>query len=146
MSVASDRLQFLYENLSEREISRQTGIARSTLYDIKKGFYEVSERFYTTIRNAFQRTAYQQLREAGMDTIKSEKYKWYSVSTVRETIGRMKSVVNYLTDSNIASALKRAERKGEAYDRDIIYENLRERIKENLRKSHETLEALERYL
>lgn len=158
MALADRRLNFIYNfgvtmkkvagktvyiKTSERELSRQTGIARSTLYDIKHHKYQCSEKHYQSIRNYFQRQAYSVLREAGLSSYKADRYKWYRPESIMEIKNRVGSVVSYLTNVRLQSHLTHLDNEGVSYDLEYEAQEIEEGIKESLRKSKKSVEDWE---
>lgn len=145
MTLSESRLNFLYDFYSEREISRQTGIPRSTLYDVKNARYTLPEKYYTTLRNYYQRGAYDLLRSSGLSTKESDRYKWYAPQAVYDVL----EIVVDIGQSLALQSTKRKCIKLDAdlieYDFDKIYQEKLDAIVRNMRKSKKPLEVLETY-
>lgn len=80
--------QYLYSIMSERQISKVTGIARSTLYDYKKGFYKPPAIRLTKFKVSYGKAVYQQLRSSGASIITAKRYQYTPPTNIDRLIIR----------------------------------------------------------
>src|SRR4030042_912404 len=130
MSVSSNQLQYLYANISEREISRQSGIARTTLQYWKAHEYSVPSYAFADIRNTYERTVYQQFRELGATVESASSWKWKSPQTVEQRLSDIDRISSFLARDRTQKASKR---EGAAFS-EIFQEQYFNETKRKIRK------------
>ncbi len=139
------RFQYLLERVSASEISRQTGIPRSTLYDFSRQRYDLSSEQSRELRNYYQRTAYNELRQAGMSREQARRFEWQTPEKATEAQVRTESVVRQLSEGLVTIRERSARARGEEWDADVEIKRAQEDVKTGLRKSRKTLEDWEKY-
>lgn len=140
--------QFLYVagEMSEREVSRQTGIPRSTLYDFKQGRYGLNPEQAASLRNLFQRTAYTNLRYSGMPREVARRYSWQTPETVTNITTSLDMAVAELATGSLEMATEAAEMRGSILDRETKWVSIVDSIRGGLRNAKIASDEWETYL
>lgn len=121
--------------LTEREISRETGIPRSTLYAVKKDIQNLPVKYNTILENYYQRFNYTELREAGLSREKSQIFRKYSPDSVTEISTTVRDTVNLLTAQGLQKELNRLELLNQPYNIFELEQLVKSWILENIEKS-----------
>lgn len=139
----------MYEHMTEAEISRQTQIPRSTLYDIRHGKYDLpayskdkSINYHSTLELAYQRETYSLLQESGFSIDKARIYRHYAASTVSDYLTRMDRAVDNITSNALLTVQKVLIEKNMDFDHVSEYEKLRKEIVKLMRRSTKETEDI----
>lgn len=161
------QLSYLTLHYSQRQISAITGIPRITLQRAAWGERSLPQMYRSELRNMFQRSSYQELRNFGMNTDQARRFQWRSPETVMTYEGRMIQLTDQLAAGAMRSRLTGVLRKlgydatalkswkleemrivaqEEAGIDDLdLWEQSKEAVKEGLRHSSKQFEDWESY-
>lgn len=84
--------------ISERAISRQTGIPRSTLYSYRTGLFKPPAERTTIVHNYTRKVQYRHLRESGASTITANRFKNASLVRIEEVRTWHNDMTKYIAD------------------------------------------------
>jgi hypothetical protein len=112
MSWAGDRLAFLSERYSYREIRELTGVPESTISYVIRGERKLGAQYILNVRSAYSRTVYRELRDAGASVYVARKYTWRSTASVAEFLGESDTMVRNLADYRLEQYADYLRRQG----------------------------------
>ena len=135
MSWASDRLQYLNQQYSYREIQDFTGIPISTISYVIRDQMRLSDVYRLPLRRAYSRTIYASLRASGLSPNIARNISWGSVSKAEEWINESKGVVNQIAQSRFEQYKDFLIRSGRYVDDETTAQILRDSITKALAKS-----------
>lgn len=144
-TLVANRLSYLMEKTSLRSISRQTGISYTQVWRYSKGLIDVPSGFDKAIRNTYQRTVYNTVRDIGMSTSQARRFSWMSPESASRIEKKMSTMVDMMTEGSLTNSQIAHERRGLAFDRDAVRQDYKWSIQEGLRNSDKTLEEWENY-
>ena len=139
------RYQYLLSTMSQSRVSQETGIPRSTLYDFSKQSYGLSDAQSQSLRNAYGRTVYGELRELGMSRTQATRFEFQKLETVEYVKDAMKQLVPELSQGVYEMREHVAKQRGVEWDEPTERQNATETVLYGLRKSKKTKEEWEQY-
>lgn len=146
MTTGQSWVKFVGERYSDADISRMTGIPRSTVGFVHRGERTLPTEYLKSMRNLYQRTAYRAMREGGASTEIAHKFSWYSAGRVNQ----VDKIYDELTSKTaFGVTLKRkleAEDEGYTFDFKEEYDSVLEQIKENYRRSKKDWQDIANYV
>lgn len=100
MSWREDDLQFMRWDvgMSVSQISDETGIPVSSVSYVTRGLRSLTTSYDVGLRNAYKRSTYTYLRNNSFDTSNSNRFRGYSVSTLREVSSQMNQMIQGLAN------------------------------------------------
>lgn len=113
MTWSQGLLQFATKYKSQASISRATGIPTSTLSYVIRGERTLPSKYHTSLRNEYQRTAYQVLRSSGLSATQARRFSWYSPSRIYNVLSEVGGVVEKLTESRYKQYEEYLKRTGQ---------------------------------
>lgn len=139
------QLSYIAETNSFAAIARMTGIAYRTVLAMRTGKVSLTSAFKTSIRNAYQRTAYGRLRETGFSASEARRWSWYRPERAVIHELSLKHKIAELTTGAVASklnALGLPTTKGSVED---LYDEMYEAVKMGIQRSIEPIEVVYDY-
>jgi transcriptional regulator with XRE-family HTH domain len=137
---------FIGERMSQADISRETGIPRSTVGFVMRGERELPTEYTSSLRNLYQRTAYAEMRESGASVEIAKKFSWYSPGRVEQVDDIYDELTSKTAFGACLKAQREAEDAGEFYSIKDHYEDVLEQVKENYSKSRKDWEDISNYV
>jgi len=144
-NISSRRLTYVQARRTDKWISDQTGIPRSTIGFIRRGDRKASTDNIKLIRNLFQRESYKNMRYEGMTVKAATRFKWYAPESVQLKESIIKMTVNKLTTGITAQDMWEMDGTGIGYNKTELWYKNREEVKDSLKKSKEIFEEIAQY-
>jgi len=142
----AQRLEWLYSRMSQREISRQTGIPRPTLYSWKKSGRDPTTRWAENVKTVFHRESYKALREGGYTTRMAANFYKSSPENIEKKVRQVNKFADVLTARLIRKWSIRAMERGEDFNEAEEFTKLRAKIVAGLRASRKGLSDWMQYI
>lgn len=135
MSWVTERLQFLDAFMTQADIARETLIPQSTLSYAMRGERDLPVKYNQPLRNLYQRTAYAELRSAGLSTTQAKRFSWYSPDKIFDVLNNTKNLVSRIVDMRLEQYMNYLERIGQPITEDAARQILEEAVEESISKS-----------
>ena len=146
MSLANAWVNFVGNRMSDTEMSRLTGIPRSTIGFVHRGERDLPSEYNSVMRNLYQRTAYAEMRDSGASAEIAKKFSWYSPGRVEQ----VDELYEELTSKKAFGVTLReqieAEDEGSPFNFTDRYTEVLEQIKANYRKSKKDWQDIANYV
>ena len=139
------RVQFLLQQTTQAEVSRETGIPSSTLSYGSRGLRDVPSSYTNDLRNYYQRQAYERARVAGVNVTSARRISWTSPENVTMKIAQFNDKVLSFTEGVAAGRIEAYENEfGKATQPviDSIFAESYTSVVEGLRKSPVPIEDI----
>lgn len=138
----TNRLAYILKYNTQINTSKETGIPQSTISFVQRGIRDLPKKYFTQLRNFYQRTVRSSLRNLGASSVVSNRFSWYSVSKVEEVEGFYTDIVETKTQYYVDR--KNTQMGGEMSDEEIteLYDETKKGIIESLSKSVKSYESL----
>ena len=121
--------------MTQAEISRQTGIPTSTVSYVLREERNLPAQYNPGLRNAFQREAYHNLREAGLSSTQADRFKWYVPGTVTIVTEQTTGIVGSIVDKRMEAYSQYLKSQGTYISEEDTRARLMEAIAESIQKS-----------
>lgn len=82
MSALFDRLTFVLAKKNLNQISIESGIPYSTLWNYARGKANLPDKWETSLINTYNRQTYANMRDVGFSSIQANRFRWYSPTKV----------------------------------------------------------------
>ena len=135
MSWVTERLQFLDSFMTQADIARETSIPQSTLSYAMRGERELPVKYNPSLRNLYQRTAYAELRGAGLSSTQSRRFSWYSPDKIFDVLNNTKNLVSRIVDIRLEQYMQYLESIGQPTTEDAARQILEEAVEKSISKS-----------
>ena len=132
---AAERLGWLNERMSQRAISRLTQIPQSTISRAIREQQILPARYVQTLRNAYARTVYSELRAQGLSTSIARAYRWRSPSILNQFMQESTTMVEQLAQYRLQTYNQYLQREGRYISDEDTLNTLRRSIRESIAKS-----------
>lgn len=146
MNVTQSKLSYIANYRSGLEIELQTGVSMFNQNAILSGGIKPTSEEQQMIRNMYQRTAYANLREAGMPYHQARRYSWQMPKPVEKLVAHTTSVIEQLAQYATAERVAILDTQGISYDIMDIYSDMYESVYHGIQTSHESAEAWDEYI
>ena len=136
------QLAYTAKTNSFAAIARATGIPYRTVLRLKNGLGTVIPEYKRVIRNMYQRTAYANLKRAGLSANQANRFSWYRPEVVKVNAHLVEFKVGELATGKVAAKLRKLNLSTTQENVDKYYDDVFEAIKEGMRKSPLQLEDI----
>ncbi len=137
VSAAARKIAYLLDSLELSQISALTEIPSATLSMVLDMGDRLPSQYAKPLRNLYQRTAYRNLREAGLSPTQARRFSWYGAPAVKKQIGFADDIIARYTNARMPSWTKSLKDRGMFIDEATTYQELYASIKDAV--EHSTL-------
>lgn len=145
MGFYDSRLNFMLQFNTQNEVSLKTGIPQSTISYVSRGIRDLPVEYQTTLRNAYQREAYAQLKNIVPNTTNANRFKWYAPERVNEVMIGMKNMIEQYSYGAVAAVFKSLGRDPTKEEIETALPAAQESVVKGLAKSPNSYEEWEDY-
>ncbi len=136
------QLTYMTERRSWADVSRQTGIPTRALKGIVSGKKEPETEWKNYIKNAFRRSAYAELKDAGFSAKEANRWAAYRPETVQLKTTLISYKIADLATGVLAMRLETTGQKTTKATTDKWYDSIYNSIKKGIQNSRRTTEEI----
>lgn len=145
--IAAFVRQMLYvaERRSFAYIAREIGLPYRTVLTLRRGELDISSAFKSSIRNLYQREAYQRLRDVGYSYHEARRWSSYNPERVGLRSHTLRLKIADLAQGAVASKLRKEGLAITKRNIDSYFDEMYNKVKRGIQHSRKTTEEIDRY-
>lgn len=143
---ASRDLAYVGRLRTDAWIMRATGIPLGTIGFVRSGMWKLPAQYKASLRNLYQREAYNALRDVGFSFHQARRFSWYTPERVTEISATMENVIEELAVGRTGVQIDKLEKIGLPYSAEEIYFESLGIMKKAIEDSPKPIEDIEDYL
>ena len=141
MSIIAERLEYILQSVSNRQVLNETGIDARSQREILTGEYEPTGLTRSYVNRLYQQTSYSNMRDTGFSHSQALRFSNQMPDSIIEKTNNVSELISRLAGGAAKNKLEKQGIQFDVYTHRALLEEMEDAIKQGLEHSRETYET-----